>query len=427
MKTNIDGMICKKIFFRKKPSDDYVLYKKAYIDGKMAYSAGNPVTYYVDSGAVYTEEVDFDASCLSPKTFTPTKSGWTFVGWREDKAADGAVLSSKVMGDTPITLYAVFSADVTVTYYNNSTTASKDTKKKYYNNGNTVKPSFTLSQASKSGWSYRGWSTSNDPSGDISYGDVDVQSATFERDSSVTLYGVYYQVVHLGYSGNGATSGSVQDFWGWRMYNSSGKTYNPTTTLVANGYTRVDYSFTGWSLGTVGTTITMDGDKVAYAQWKQLSLTLFNGGTFYHNFDVLTEHGDDGGLNYDEGQYANWNKNSGLYMAAYAYAYKIAWITTAKIDVTNLKTLNFTISGLKQSGSQGVWMIGLQSERKTVADWNLGTVKHNGGYGNGLTNGQTISLDVSSMTGSYYVTIQIDTQNRSTLGFTATNGWFDAK
>jgi uncharacterized repeat protein (TIGR02543 family) len=400
----------------------HVLYKKMYINGKLAYSAGNPVTYYVDSGAVYTEEVDFDASCLSPKTFTPTKSGWTFVGWREDEAASGDVLSSKVMGDAPVALYAVFKQDVAVTYYNNSTTSKAAQGTRYYNNGTVKNPTFRLSQASVDGWTIRGWSTGKDGNSAVTYNNA----TEFERESSVTLYGTYSKTVKLSYAGNGATSGSVASQSGTAYRNYKGDVVGASFTLKNNGFTRLDYSFSKWDLGAVGASVTLNDSKTAYAQWTQVSLTLFDGGTFYHNFDVLTEHGDDDGLNYDEGQYANWNKNSGLYMAAYAYAYKIAWITTAKIDVTNLKTLNFTISGLTCYGV-ATWMIGLQSERKTVADWNLGTVKHNGGYGNELTNGQTISLDVSSMTGSYYVTIQIDSGNRQTLGFTATKGWFDAK
>lgn len=54
--------------------------KKAYLGATLVYSRGSTCTYYVDSGTVYTEEVDEGASCLSPKTFTPAKSGWTFVG-----------------------------------------------------------------------------------------------------------------------------------------------------------------------------------------------------------------------------------------------------------------------------------------------------------------------------------------------------------
>ena len=78
--------------------------KKAYIGSRRVYSAGNIATYYVDTGKVYSEEVDSDASCLSPTTFTPTKSGWTFVGWREDKTANSSVLSKKIMDDELKTL-----------------------------------------------------------------------------------------------------------------------------------------------------------------------------------------------------------------------------------------------------------------------------------------------------------------------------------
>jgi hypothetical protein len=355
-------------------------------------------------------------------------------GWSTSNAGNGTITynnNTAFTRDSNITLYGLYQQTITVTYYNNSTTAKTTTGTRYWAPAGYINPSFTLSQSAKSGWSYRGWSTSNaadaNTNNNITYGNVDVQSTTFTRDSNITLYGIYYQVVSLTYNGNGASSGSVDGYWTWRMYNSSGKTYNPTTTLKANGFSRMDYSFNGWNLGAVGATVTLDGDKVAYAQWKQLSLTLFNGGTFYHNFDVIPRHEDADGLNYDEGQYANWNKNNGLYMGAYAYYYQIAWVTTAKIDVTNLKTLNFTISGLTKSGSGGLWMIGLQNNRQVAKDWNLGTVKHNGGRSSDLTNGKTLSLDVSSMTGSYYVTIQIDTENRSTLCFTATKGWFDAK
>ena len=49
--------------------------KKGYIGATRVYSAGNVVTYHVDSGVTYQEEVDDGESCLSPKTFTPAKSG----------------------------------------------------------------------------------------------------------------------------------------------------------------------------------------------------------------------------------------------------------------------------------------------------------------------------------------------------------------
>lgn len=81
----------------------FVKLKKGYVyeNGKYRkiYSAGNIVTYYVDSGTYYTEEVDSDASCLSPKTFTPSKDGWSFVGWRKDKTASNYVLGEYGVGE----------------------------------------------------------------------------------------------------------------------------------------------------------------------------------------------------------------------------------------------------------------------------------------------------------------------------------------
>lgn len=365
---------------------------RKYFNGELVFSSAQPVTYHVDSGISYTEDVESGASCLSPKTFTPSKSGWTFVGWREDKTANSSVLSSKVMGDTPITLYAVFSADVTVTYYNNSTTASKDTKKKYYNNGNTVKPSFTLSQASKSGWSYRGWSTSNaadaNINNNITYGDVDVRSTTFTRDSNITLYGIYYQVVSLTYNGNGASSGSVDGYWTWRMYNSSNKTYNPTTTLKANGFSRDGYSFTGWNLGAVGATVTLDGDKVAYSQWKtatvlsagqwQAATSVNNNVMVYNSNGYLTKtgmHAQDGETNYNG--------------------------PTFTVDTTGISKLTFKVflGGYQSTDGVGRNRIRFTMGGKTT-EYTFG-MPDNTSYGSTT---QTLTLDVSGMSGNVQCT-----------------------
>lgn len=86
---------------------------KMYCQNEVIYSAGNTVTYIVD-GISYQEDVEEGASCLSPKTFTPSKSGWEFVGWRQqDTAANDSVLSNLIMENEPITLYAVFRQAVT--------------------------------------------------------------------------------------------------------------------------------------------------------------------------------------------------------------------------------------------------------------------------------------------------------------------------
>lgn len=260
--------ICNGIILKKNIYNGQKV-KKWDNNGVRVFTAGSTVTYYVDSGVSYTEEVDSEASCLYPTTFTPTKSGWTFVGWREDNTASSSVLNSKVMGDSPITLYAVFRAAVTVTYYNNSTSASSTTGYRYYNNGNVINPSFTLTQAASSGWTARGWSTSNSGNAGITYSN----GATFTRDSNITLYGLYQQTITLSYNGNGATGGSTASQTGIRYWAPAGY-INPTFTLATNGFTLSNCTWQAWAIGSAsgtqyakGASVTLSSSTVFYAKW----------------------------------------------------------------------------------------------------------------------------------------------------------------
>ena len=255
--------------------------KKGYIGATRVYSAGNVVTYHVDSGVTYQEEVDDGESCLTPKTFTPAKSGWTFVGWRQDTAAPagGSVESSVPMGDDPITLYAVFRRAVTVTFYNGDTTKKTSSKNRYYNNGNIVNPSFTLTQAGLSGWTARGWSGSTHAAGDITY----ANGATFTSDKNITLYGMYQQTVTVTYY-NGSTSASSTN--GTRYYcPGSGSVINPSFTLIQTGIS--GWAARGWSTGTGatagitysnGASFTRDTNCTLYGMYYQtITLTTYNG------------------------------------------------------------------------------------------------------------------------------------------------------
>lgn len=121
--------------------------KKWYHNGVKVFSAGNVVTYYVDTDNIHTEEVDSEASCLSPTTFTPSKTGYTFVGWRNDTSASSDVLTTRIMGDEPISLYAVFKRMLTATFDGNSPTSgsvASISAAQYYNNGTTLDPTITL-------------------------------------------------------------------------------------------------------------------------------------------------------------------------------------------------------------------------------------------------------------------------------------------
>lgn len=128
------------------------------INGSPVWYAGNNVTYRIGT-ASYTEFVTYGQSCLSPKTVTPVISGWTFVGWREDTAASPSVLSSKVMGTSPVTLYAVFSTPIYL-YTVVSGTTTTNVGYRYYNTGNYTDPVFTVANPTISDAVFNGWSAS---------------------------------------------------------------------------------------------------------------------------------------------------------------------------------------------------------------------------------------------------------------------------
>lgn len=159
--------------------------KKWYHDGVLVFSAGALVTYYIDGEEnKKTEEISSGSSALEPTTFVPEKDGWTFYGWREDTTASGDVLT-EVVGSEPITLYAVFSKDVTLTTIANGKT-STSTQQIYYNNGNTADPAFTVSDPTKSGTTFVGWSKG---ASDTTVSYTDISGLSLSED--LTLYAVF--------------------------------------------------------------------------------------------------------------------------------------------------------------------------------------------------------------------------------------------
>ena len=235
------------------------------------YPNAGAVTYYVDSNKIYTEEIDIDESCLSPTTFVPTKDGWTFIGWKENTTADSNVLSEKISDGNNYTLYAVFRQNITVTKYNGSSSATTETKPRYYNNANVNNPSFTLSQNGVSGWSAIGWTTTNSATGGINVNN----GGTVTLSANATYYGRYQQTITLSYNGNGATGGSTSNQTGTRNWNSVSYS-NPSFILRNNGFSRTNYSFQKWAMGSAsgtqysaGATVTLSASTTFYAVWLQ--------------------------------------------------------------------------------------------------------------------------------------------------------------
>lgn len=353
--------------------------RKVFLGTQQVYSAGNIVTYHVDANAVYQEEIDSEASCLSPKTFIPSKAGWTFMGWRGDSAASANVLKSRVMGEEPVTLYAVFRQNVTVTCYNGSTAASRLFGEKYYNNGNVANPSFTVAQTALNGWTARGWSTGTAGDSGISYGSLNNTAIA----SDITLYGMYQKTITLSYWAADRASAS-----GTAYYNSNGNAVYPRFTIAPgniNGWT-----FNGWCTTTnaaawtaytaVSDTVFTD-DTSLYGKYSKTISLSYNGngadsggvetqyGTVYYNtgnyaYPAFTLAGN--GYGRTDYTFISWSLNGGtcnvgstvtLTDSATAYA---RWIrTVTEYEYTgNIQAFTVPCAGtyrLEVWGAEGGW------------------------------------------------------------------------
>ncbi len=156
------------------------------------------VVYHVDVDKQQEEQVQIGSTCLNPSTFTPSKDGYKFVGWRKDTEAKNEVENELVMQEEGIELYAVFSKVISVTYDTNGGEQfdKRQEGDMYYNNGTVSKPEFTLiaEKPTRNEYTFFGWSTNNS-SRDPEYKD----EAKFLSDADVTLYAVWKKNVVILY------------------------------------------------------------------------------------------------------------------------------------------------------------------------------------------------------------------------------------
>ena len=369
MLLSINDIRVRHVRIRNTPTDPFVQVKRVNCEGVLVYTASQTVTYRVDTNLSYQEEVEYGSSCLAPTTFTPKKSGWTFLGWREDTSASSSTLSTKTMGESPITLYAVFKQTVTCTFtsYNSNQTSSGT---KYYNNGDVLGADVKVpSGASYSGWSWRGWGLV-----DTSGGDSDVvysNGATITgMVSGQTYYGLYQRTITLSYNGNGANSGSVGSQTGTRYWNACGSYTNPSFVLAGNGYGKTNCTFSRWAMGStggsqysVGSRVSLTDNTVFYAVWSvnvidnRLVASGTGGGQSDGGYYINT-------ANYSEITYTMWAKSVWAYYGIgigsdYNNCYKVTGTATSEkwtpiyLNITPNQGVVYISFGISPDGEYG--------------------------------------------------------------------------
>ena len=223
------------------------------------------ITYNANGGSGGPTSQTFygDALNVTISSSTPSRTGYTFLGWSTSSSASSASYSagsSYTLSAQNYTLYAVWSLNsYTITYNANGGSGAPSTQT-FYGNNTTVTISST--QPTRTGHTFLGWSTSSSATSP-SYSAGGSYKLSLQN---YTLYAVWEKItVTLTYNangGSGAPTASTVDI---------GSNVSISTTIP----TRTNYIFKGWSLTNtdkqpqlkVGDSITLNSNTTIYAVW----------------------------------------------------------------------------------------------------------------------------------------------------------------
>lgn len=205
---------------------------------------------------------------LTLSTQTPTRTGYTFLGWSTSSSATYASYSpgQSYTSNSGKTFYAVWSKNsYTIQYNANGGSGAPASQTKKY--GETL----TLSSVkpTRSGYTFKGWSTSSTATTPTYYA-----GGSYTANSGATLYAVWEKnatptpvTYTVSYNANGGSGAPA----------SQTKTQNVTLTLSSTKPTRSGYTFLGWSTSSTATyplyyaggSYTANASATLYAVWEK--------------------------------------------------------------------------------------------------------------------------------------------------------------
>jgi|GEM_PF-1972422 len=227
---------------------------------------------FIDSDVVVS---DFKVTVTKPKgealseiSDATSTDGYTFEGWKTERAGGTKVTSSNVVPSSDITYYANWS--YYIAFDANTGTGSMDKQGKLLYNGSKV--ALSANTFKKTGYTFDKWNTAKDGSG-TSYSDKEaVKNVRSVSGGIATLYAQWKANTYtVTFDANGGT-GTMKD---------QSFTYDKAQNLSTNEFTREGYTFLGWSENSSAATATYtDGQEVSnltdkangkvtlYAVWK---------------------------------------------------------------------------------------------------------------------------------------------------------------
>ncbi len=218
---------------------------------------------------------------LSP---TATKQGYEFVGWNTDKNATSKIENLN-MGTSDITLYAIYSKTITITfnYYNGRNTETINKPVMIYNkNTSTDITVLTIGNINVSGETYytRGWSTEKSGNARIEV----LPNETVNVSTDKTYYASYSKTVTVSYNADGGT-GEPDNQTGTVYMNYAGEEIAATITISSQTPSKAGWNFSYW-YGDAKTylpseTISIYRNLELVANWQMPMFTIYIDGVQY--------------------------------------------------------------------------------------------------------------------------------------------------
>ena len=229
-------------------------------------------TYNLNGGSMEGEEsFTFTIESGDVALATPTKNGYTFVGWLDDvTSAVVTVLSTGSFGDRTLTAQWSDPIEYTITYENVNGAANENAT------SYTIEQTVPLNALEKDGFAFRGWFTNAQFEGNAA---TEISAGA---SGDTTFYAKWLEIFTITYAageGDGIT-GAVA---------AGTKTATEDATLSNDGFTREGYTQTGWKTedGSVtyamGATYTTDASVTLYPIWEVETYNIV-----YHNIEGAT-------------------------------------------------------------------------------------------------------------------------------------------
>ena len=237
--------------------------RKVFFGNTEVFSSAHDVAYHIDVNNVVMLEIEDETDIISQAP-PATKTGWTFVGWRQDTVASSDVLTELLATEDDMHVYAVFSMPITVSLVGGESVIY-NTGTRYYNNSVYNNPWITLGYAQKTGWLVTGYRYDTVATGDVTF----TPGSNYEFSQDTTLYAIFQQDVILRVT----ALGTLTEYPAIR-YENNGNYNNPT--IYVSDPALDDADFDGYSDDpdsivvvdpTLSTGITIDRDTYRYAVW----------------------------------------------------------------------------------------------------------------------------------------------------------------